>query len=82
MIERSNVSVIAYAEYKQGGIIPDVYAPLYTSKQTTDHFVTGRERASVTYNIPWITLVVLGILFPIVTTVFILTNKMSRGKNG
>lgn len=68
MIERSNVSVTVFAhEYTAGDIITDVYPPTFSDKQATHYFITGRERTSVTYNLPWLFAIFLGILLPIIT---------------
>lgn len=68
MVERKNVTVTVFTrEYKKGDRIADVYPPAFSSNQTTNHFVTGRERASVTYNTYWLILVFLGIILPVIT---------------
>lgn len=80
MVSRSDVTVTVFGgEYKAGDIIADVYAPEFTTSQTTDHFVTGRERASVTYNMDWLLCVFLAVLLPIITLTFVLATR--RGVN-
>lgn len=79
MVERNNVTVTAFTrEYKEGDIIPDVYPPAFGDNETTHHFVTGRERASVTYNLPWLLLVLVAVAIPLITTTMLI---MSRNKN-
>jgi len=79
MVERQGVSVTVFGEeLKKGQIVDDVYPPTSQSNMTTDHFVTGRERASVTYNLPSLTLVFTGILLPLFTIIFFVTNPKKK----
>jgi hypothetical protein len=79
MVERSDVSVMVFGrEYKKGEIITDVYPPEFGSNQTTDYFVTGRERASVTYNMRWLFAVFIGLVTPLLTAVFILRSSKRK----
>ncbi|MFZ1301089.1 MAG: hypothetical protein WAQ27_00710 [Candidatus Microsaccharimonas sp.] len=79
MVERNDVSVTAFGrEYKKGDIIPDVYPPAFSDNQTTDHFITGRERASVNFNAPWLAALFIGILLPIVTVFVLIINRPKK----
>lgn len=76
MVGRNDVTVKVFGiEPQEGQIIDDVYPPNSHTAETTDHFVTGRERASVIYNIPWLMLVLAGIVIPLLTTVFIVMSR-------
>lgn len=82
MVERAGVTVtVLGGEYKAGDIVADVYAPEFTTNQTTDHFITSRERASVVYNIGWLLCVLLGILLPVVTFTFVLATRRRAGND-
>ncbi len=79
MIERNNVSVKVFGgELKQGAIVDDIYPPASGSAETTDYFITGRERASVTYNIPSLILVFSGVILPMLTLVVFISSSRLR----
>lgn len=82
MVNQSDATVTIFGgEYEAGDIITDVYAPEFATNQTTDHFITGRERASVVYNIGWLLCVLLGILLPAVTLTFALATRRRAGSD-
>ena len=79
LIETEDVSVkVTGYEPKRDAIISDVY-PVYGSKADAHEFVTGKERSSVVYNIPWLTLLFVAIVAPIGLWLYIagqhLTNR-------
>ena len=79
MIGKNNASVTVFGTtYGQGENITDVYPAAFTNLATTDHFVTGREQASVTYNIPWLIAVYLGLSTPLATALFLYLEKSKR----
>jgi hypothetical protein len=76
MVERENVTVKVFGgELKKGAVVGDVYPPSGQSAETTSYFITGRERASVTYNVPSLILVFFGIVFPVVTIVLFVVSR-------
>lgn len=81
MIERDNVSVKVYGgTLGRDAIVEDVYPPALSTAETTSYFITGRERASVTYNIPSLILVFLALLLPIITILVFAFTKETKVK--
>ncbi len=61
MVSRSNVSVTAtHVQPEKGDVVTDVYPSAFSTNQTAATFVTGKERASVRYNLFWIGCVFFG----------------------
>lgn len=82
MIERENVTVKVFGgELKKDAVVDDVYPPVTSSAETTSYFITGRERASVTYNIPSIILVFISIILPLLTVVIFVMSRNKQSSN-
>lgn len=78
MIETEDVSVrVTGSVPTSGDFISDVY-PIHGTNADAREFITGQERSSVVYNIPWLTLLFIAIVAPIGLGLYIIGQRLTN----
>lgn len=83
MIYVENLTVKVRGEYKPGERIGDLYPTAYSYHDNSawpTSLITGFERTSVYYNIPWILVFMAGLLIPAFTVVYTVLTRRKHAK--
>lgn len=83
MIYVKDLKVETRGEYKAGETIGDVYPTAYSYQRNAARptaLVTGFERTSVYYNIPWILIVMAGLFIPAFTVMYVVLTRHRHNK--
>lgn len=64
---------------EEGEVVADVYPPLHQQVMKTNRFVTGKERSSVLYNLPWLVMMSSSIFLPVGAVLYLLGRQSRNG---